>query len=193
MKKNLLLFLIILLHIFVFLAYDLTIKDIPSVSVVSASTLQLHGNDLIYNDAGIPIPIVLFFHNKIAVFVFDVLNRYLQYWNPLFLTDTIGLLGLWGIILGAKYLFVNNKKNPYIFLILLCLLLIPLIKVFMPIKNFILLSPYYIFSCWSYYKYAKLHGYKKALIGLVFLTLISVVWLVIFRNKLTYMQSFTYL
>jgi hypothetical protein len=190
MKQNF--FVIFIAHAVVFIAFVLLIKEVPSTLLFSSSTLQLHITDLIHNDAVVPLQLVRLFHNKGVVFLFDFLNRYLAYANPLFIADTLGIVGLVGFFLGLYYFFLQKNKSFFSIFLLSYIILLPLCRVFLLLSSPFFLLPYYIFSGWGYYS-TKESSSKKMFFVLLFLVILSIIWFLFAKNKFSYLQSFDYI
>lgn len=151
---------------------------------LSSTNMGLYIKDLTNNDAGIPLFIVRFFHNKIIAFFNLLLQYYLRFWDDRFILNLLSIVGCFGMILGVWYLLVRNLKyRKYLRIALIYLLVIPLTEIlYEPRIGFIykiifLTLPLQLFSLFGIWKFLGVgRNYFRMIIVLILIVL-SVWWM----------------
>lgn len=77
-------------------------------------------------DKGMPILVVRLIHNKPFALGWGLLQTLLQYWDIRFLEEFIGVIGAIGVGFGIWYLFTKDRKNVFVWILLVLGILVPL-------------------------------------------------------------------
>src|SRR5581483_9437747 len=62
--------------------------------------VSLKVDDFVHNDNGLPFWLIRVFHNKIDVAFFEIIKKYLLWWDPKLVFEIVSVIGLIGVILG---------------------------------------------------------------------------------------------
>lgn len=183
-------FLIFLLALF---AYSLT-KQVSCTNYngnfhYSPNVASFHLNELISNKDQVSIFEVRFFHNKIAVLLFDIFSRYIQFFNIFYLINILGLAGLFGLLYFYFLFFTQKIKNIFVKIFGIFMLLFPFLEIFQLTKQIFFLKmllfilPYQIaafIGFMSFFKQKRSISYSIYFILLI----ISIGWIIVFQNEL---------
>lgn len=71
----------------------------------------------------LPFVLARILHNKVFVFIWDILQSLLTYWDLRFLLELIGLAGAFGIYLTLWYIVTKKEKRIVVYLFLVIVLL----------------------------------------------------------------------
>jgi len=135
-------------------------------------------------DKGTSLFLTRFFTNKLINTLFDLLRIYLQFWDIRFGASWFSLTGYFGIFAGFFYIFSNKKKRWYHWTMLIVILLLPLIEILKEphisifLKSSYLWLPFSLFSFYGIFQFLKHGKWKKRLITIIILLLISIWWIV---------------
>lgn len=149
----------------------------------SASNLQLQLEDYIYTEKGTPLVLTRLFNNKITDNFLALLRYYLQFWDIRFGTFWFSLIGYFGIFAGFYYFISLKKKKYYHWLFLIILFILPWLELYsfhlsIAIKSIYLWLPYVLFSIFGIYQFLTHGKFKKRIIIIVLLALLSIWWLI---------------
>lgn len=153
----------------------------------SSINLNLYLDDLIHNDIGVPLSVIRIFHNKAVVVITLLFKNYLQFWDIRFAVNLFSLVGYFGIILGFWYIFNEDKRKWYIYIVLFILFFLPLIEVlfepnfYFPLKVILIALPYQVFSLFGAWQFLRKDSTLRAFI-LIFLIIISMWWYFVLQN-----------
>lgn len=167
-------------------------KDIRDMMNLSSVNIKLQLEDYIHTDTQSSLLSVRFFHNKITGLVVNTLDKYLKYFDIRFVSNSLSIIGVFGLILGVWYLLTRNTKVLYKVFILLLLFLWPLPYVFNLIHlpflyKFLLLNlPYYAVSLYGVLSFLQRAQSRYRILFVLLLCLISIWWLVILPTEVTY-------
>jgi hypothetical protein len=127
----------------------------------STFEILLKLQEQVYNDVGVDVLIVRFFHNKVTVGISELITKYLAYWESSFLIAILSLSGLFGILCGVWYIYSQKTASGY--MLFLCFILAPFIEIFkLPLPETFRFGVFWlIFSVFSLYgiqQFIKSHG-----------------------------------
>ncbi len=152
-----------------------------------SSRFNLELNGFIYQDKNIPIKLIRFFHNKPAAFIIGVFDRYLHFWDSLFLINLLSISGFFFLLYGLWNLAVTKKYKELVSLISFSIIL-SFLEIFLNLKiNFvvklILISiPYQILVVFGFWSFIRRHKSIKISMGVLFLSAISGLWILTFPH-----------
>lgn len=160
----------------------------------SRSTLQLHTDNLIHNDTTVPLFIIHVFHNKIILSALQIFDRYIAYFDLMYLIRIVGLLGIVGLMYYCYKVITQRKRSFY--LVGLILLLFPFVEIFFSdfpipfvIKILYLIIPYQVASGIGYFQLLEKLPKRISLIFTFLLFILSIGWILVI---LPIMQTFCY-
>lgn len=155
----------------------------------SSHVVVFHLNELITTETNTPIWAVRLFHNKLTVLLFDVISRYLQFFNIFYLINILGVAGLFGLFYFYFSFFTQKVKNIFIKIFGILILLLPFLEISQPTKQAFFLKilafilPYQIASFIGSMYFIKQRGIISY--GIYFILLIlSIGWIIVFQNEL---------
>jgi len=182
-----LIFLVMLF--FYLLKMHLSCADYNGNFHYASHVTSFHLNELTNSESSVPIFIVRLFHNKITIFLFDIFNRYIQFFNISYLINIMGIAGLFGLFY-FYYSIVSNKIRVKILKIFaISTLLLPFLEIFQLIKQefFIkilyLILPYQAIALMGIFFFLKQNKLTSYAIYFLLL-LISIGWIIVFQEDL---------
>jgi hypothetical protein len=150
---------------------------------------SFHLNELVATETGVPILVARIFHNKITTFIFDLFNRYVQFFDISYLIKILGVVGLFGLIYFYFQIFARIIRNTYANIFAILLVLLPFLEIYQFIKYpfflklIIFVLPYQIASFIGYLLFMKQR--KNIAYAIYFILLmLSIGWIIVFQNEL---------
>jgi len=171
---------IVIIYQFILLRNFFSCWDFKSDFHFSSYGLRLKIEGEINNDVGIPFIIVRFFHNKINFFILDIFKRWIFFWDLPFLLSHLSIIGVFGLLAGAWYLFeaVIKKEIKSDLFLFIYIVFFPFLEIiFSPklpflIKICLMLIPRQLFALSGLWKFLTRN--KKGVlivIGLIFISI----------------------
>ena len=123
------------------------------------------------------------FNNKFIDSILNLLRFYLQFWDIRFGASWFTLIGYFGIFSGFYYIFSLKQKRFYHWIMLLVILFLPWIEIIIEphinimMKSIYLWAPFSLFSLYGISQFLNRGKFKKRLLVLLILTLISIWWI----------------
>ena len=175
-------FIIILILIFSFRIWQTTGCRHFSGFQFNPLSIKINVESQTNTDLGLNRNISRFFHNKVSTGLFELTKSYASIYQPRFLLEVLGPLGLILVLFGLLNIF--RKKKALGFTHLTFILFTSLITIFRPgpkISFYILASSWYSFSFWGISHFTKSLLLRTLFIFLAFLTL----WYFIFSWQMS--------
>ncbi len=153
-----------------------------------SQVVSFHLNELTSSDRQVPIFIVRFFHNKVSVLLFDIFNRYIQFFTVFYLINILSFVGLFGLFYFYFSFFAQRIENKWTKIFAVILLLLPFLEIFQLMKQafiikiFYLILPYQVAAYIGIFLFLKQK--KHISYGICFLLLLlSIGWIIVFRHE----------
>ncbi len=151
----------------------------------SAFDLSLRIMEAEHNDQQIPILFVRTMHNKVVGFVLDIFRDFTHFWEPHFLIQFIGFIGIFG--LGCGFYFACVRRNKVLAVSIVILLLLQILEIFSLLSIHFLIK---IGVFWLLYQAFSVYGISEYLrkkskfryTVIFLLVLLSIWWYAIFGH-----------
>jgi hypothetical protein len=156
----------------------------------STNVVNFHINELIATENETNIFIVRLFHNKITASLFDIISRYIQFFDINYLINILGIAGLFGVLCFYYLLFTKKLKSKIAKALGIMVPLLPffeifqILKILFTLKLILFIVTYQVLALIGSYFFIK-RADKKTFIIFLLLLIISFVWILVFKNELT--------
>lgn len=163
-------------------------KDWTGIFHLSFNEVNIHVNSLIYNDVNTSQFLIRVFHNKLVILLFNLFNRYVQFWNINYLISILSFAGFFGLLYGYWNVITNKIRSRAILFLSFFIIVIPFFEIILQPKiNFwfkmlYLVIPYILFSFIGYENFARTYKKKNVIILHVLFLLLTSGW--IYTNSL---------
>ncbi|HSW97096.1 MAG TPA: hypothetical protein VLF89_04700 [Candidatus Saccharimonadales bacterium] len=158
-------------------------KSFTDLFHLASINITLQIEDYIHLEKGTPLFLTRLFTNKIVNSFFDLFRLYFRFWDIRFGASWFSLIGYFGIFAGFYYIFSNNKKRWYHWVMVILILVLPVFEVVkgphisLVIKSIYLWAPFCLFSLYGIYQFLT-HGNRKLkLVIILLLTILSIWWI----------------
>lgn len=161
----------------------LVCKDFSDIFHFSSSHIALQLEDYVHTEKGTPLFLTRVFNNKLVDTIIYLARLYLQFWDVRFGSNWFSFIGYFSIIMGVYYIIANKKKKLIHWVMLAVIIVLPWIEIIAdPAVSLILKTvyfwiPFILFSFYGLYQFLS-HGiFKRRLIIVCVLLIISLWWL----------------
>lgn len=168
MRKFLLIFLIVIELLY--LRAWFTCDRLSQFYLFSYSSSLLDMKGELGPDKNLPLWLIRIFHNKPIDISLDIARNYIQFWDIRFLISVLSIIGVVGFLYGFYYFFQSIKKNSFVLVLIVILILFPFIETFFDpridfrLKIALLAFPYELFSLFGFWKFMKLSHHQLFII-----------------------------
>ena len=149
---------------------------------------SFHLNELISSEDQVPIFVARLFHNKITIFLFDIFNRYIQFFNVNYLINILGLAGLFGLFYFYYSISAFKAGRKIVRIFAIVTLLLPFLEIFQLTKQtfflkiLYLILPYQAITLMGFSFFLKQN--KPISYAIYFLLLLmSIGWIMVFQRE----------
>lgn len=145
-----------------------------------------HLQHFFHTDMGLPHLVVRAFHNKLTIFVPDVLNAYFHYWDLLFIVSFIGILSTVGFVYAFWHVIkLTSRINTILGIFAV------IFPIFIVLVSGLLPSIFWVLSLWVVWQTFALVGLwqlaeiknKKITVFLSVMCLLTVLWILLFDQQ----------